>query len=610
MSLPALFIEPGRDWKARIAALDPATAARLAARARSAPLFAHAYAFHLNFRFGGMRPADLLAHAARHGLAGVQIHVEDGEGASLAAMTGPELTAFGAEARRLGLAVHVETSSTEPDDLARTVAIAHATGASAMRCYPRHAGRVSTVIARTIDNLRGLDALDPGRRLRFMLEQHEDLTSAELLRILEAVGNPRLGLLFDFGNMVNAGETPLAALGRQAQWVREVHVKDCLVLPDRGGWAHRACLSDEGHLPMRALLVELLLLGAEEPQVRAFGLEEEEDYFAPALRFRDEEADPHIPARSASFTDPGPGDLATRLQRETEAAERQLRVVRAMLDEIAAEAEKHQDSSMTSPQTLRCPADMVDLAQAMADRVRPVIRRHFRTRIAIDAKDDSSPVTIADREAEQVMREMIAATFPTHGIRGEEFGPHQPDAEWVWVLDPIDGTKSFVSGSLAFGTQIALLHRGLPVLGLIDQPITGERWLGRAGEPTLFNGAPVQSSATGLLAEAVVYTSAPDHFAAAERARYDGLVRQARFSRASHDCYAAGLLALGTVDLLLEGNVHDYDILPQLPIIQGAGGVVTDWEGRPLTDASRFETVLMAGNAGLHAAALAALRNG
>ena len=261
--------------------------------------------------------------------------------------------------------------------------------------------------------------------------------------------------------------------------------------------------------------------------------------------------------------------------------------------------------TLSKPQ---CPAEMTALANAMADAVRPVIRRHFRTRIAVDAKDDASPVTVADREAEQTMRDMIAARFPSHGIRGEEFGLHQPHSEFVWVLDPIDGTKSFVSGSLAFGTQIALLHHGLPVLGLIDQPITGERWLGRAGEPTLFNGASVKTSDTARLAEVVLYTSAPDHFGTAQRARYDRLAGQVRFSRASHDCYAAGLLALGTVDLLAEGNVHDYDILPQLPIIQGAGGIVTDWEGRPLTDAALFDTLLMAANPQLHAKALAALR--
>ena len=124
-----------------------------------------------------------------------------------------------------------------------------------------------------------------------------------------------------------------------------------------------------------------------------------------------------------------------------------------------------------------CPQTCVELANAMADAVREIVRPYFRQRLAIDAKADSSPVTIADREAETAMRRMIGKAFPEHGIRGEEFGVHQAQAEWVWVLDPIDGTKSFISGSLAFVTQIALLHRGAPVLGVIDQPITCERWL-------------------------------------------------------------------------------------------------------------------------------------
>ncbi|KAB2884746.1 MAG: TIM barrel protein [Albidovulum sp.] len=339
MNLTSPIAETAGDWQARVRGLPAEVRTRLAARARTAPLFAHAYAFHLNFRFGGMVPAGLLDWAAARGLPGVKIHVEDGEGHSLNAMSPDQLAAFAARARDLGLEVHVETSSTEARELAATVAISHAVGATSMRCYPRYEGRVSEIIARTIADLRGLAALDPHGRLTFTLEQHEDLTSDELVRIVEAVGNPRLGLLFDFGNMINAGEMPLAALARQAQWLTEAHVKDCLVVADRGGWAHRACLSDEGQLPMRALLVELLLLGADAPRIRAFGLEEEEDYFAPALRFPDEVSDPFIPARSASFTDPGDGDLTYRLRREQVAAERQLVVVRGMLDEIAHLAE-------------------------------------------------------------------------------------------------------------------------------------------------------------------------------------------------------------------------------------------------------------------------------
>ena len=257
-----------------------------------------------------------------------------------------------------------------------------------------------------------------------------------------------------------------------------------------------------------------------------------------------------------------------------------------------------------------CPPEAARFAHAMADKVRPVIRRYFRTRLDIDAKQDESPVTIADREAERIMRDMIASAFPDHGIRGEEFGVHQGGADWVWVLDPIDGTKSFVSGSLAFGTQIALVHRGRPVLGIIDQPITEERWCGQAGASTLFNGAVARTSATRDLGQAIIYTSAVDLYAPPERSRYAALAAAARFSRSSHDCYAAGLLALGTVDLLLEGNVFDYDILPQVTIIEGAGGIVTDWQGAPLANGPRFDTVLMAANAELHAAALKVLQAG
>ncbi|MEI2301997.1 histidinol phosphate phosphatase [Ensifer sp. MJa1] len=242
----------------------------------------------------------------------------------------------------------------------------------------------------------------------------------------------------------------------------------------------------------------------------------------------------------------------------------------------------------------------------MADAAASVVRPHFRKRLVIDAKADASPVTIADRDAEAVMRQMIEAQFPDHGIRGEEFGACRTDAEWVWVLDPIDGTKSFVSGSLAFGTQIALLHRGKPVLGMINQPITGERWLGMGCTATL-NEQPIRTSETTALDEAILYTSALEQFDPAGHNRFAALAAKVRFTRISHDCYAAGLLALGSIDLLIESNVFDYDILPQMPIILAAGGLVTDWEGRPLTAATNFDTVLMAANGDLHQAAVEVL---
>jgi inositol-phosphate phosphatase/L-galactose 1-phosphate phosphatase/histidinol-phosphatase len=250
-----------------------------------------------------------------------------------------------------------------------------------------------------------------------------------------------------------------------------------------------------------------------------------------------------------------------------------------------------------------CPPACLALAHAMADAAAQVIRPHFRTRIAIHAKADASPVTMADRDAEAVMRRMIEAQFPDHGIRGEEFGTCRIDAEWVWVLDPIDGTKSFVSGSLAFGTQIALLHCGKPVLGMINQPITGERWVGAAGVATL-GREPIRTSERTALDQAILYTSALEQFDRPRHDRFSALAASVRFTRLSHDCYAAGLLALGGIDLLVESDVFDYDILPQMPIVQAAGGIVTDWEGQLLKDAPSYATVLMAANGELHRAAL------
>lgn len=331
---------PRPNWRQRMEGLSAESRAKLAARARRAPLFAHAYAFHLNFRFGGMKPLDLAEFARELGLQGLKVHVEDGEQASLARMSDEALLAFGAAVSSLGLELHVETSTTELAGLSDAVRIALATGATSLRCYPRYEGRVSEIVEWTIADLRQLENLDPEGRLRYTIEQHEDLKSAELIQIVEAVANPRLSLLFDFGNMINAFEVPMSALAAQAAHITEVHVKDCLVRPDRGGWAHLACLSGNGDLPMLAMLVELLLLGCDKPQVLAFGLEEEEGYFAPALRFADEARDPFIPARTASFTTIGAGDQEARLRQEVAAAHRQVETVRSLLQKIITQAEK------------------------------------------------------------------------------------------------------------------------------------------------------------------------------------------------------------------------------------------------------------------------------
>ncbi|WP_375740166.1 inositol monophosphatase family protein [Pseudomonas boanensis] len=261
----------------------------------------------------------------------------------------------------------------------------------------------------------------------------------------------------------------------------------------------------------------------------------------------------------------------------------------------------------TSPQAL--PEAALTLAQEMADEARTIIKRYFRTRPAVDAKGDASPVTIADREVERMMRERIEASFPDHGIKGEEFAHRNPQAEWCWHLDPIDGTKSFLSGSLCFGTQIALSHHGEPVLGLIDQPITGERWLASTCRSSVLNDQPIRTSACTELATAVLYTSDPACLQPGQVAAFERLRQAISVTRYSHDCYAAGLLALGQIDLLVEANVYPYDIAAQIPVIEGAGGIVTDWQGNPLQLDGRVN-VLAAANAALHAKALAMLNAG
>lgn len=252
------------------------------------------------------------------------------------------------------------------------------------------------------------------------------------------------------------------------------------------------------------------------------------------------------------------------------------------------------------------PVGIVELANRLADDARPIVRQYFRTRPEIDSKQDQSPVTIADRKIELMMRELITDAFPDHGIRGEEFAAHQALADWCWHLDPIDGTKSFLSGSLCFGTQVALTYRGTPMLGLIDQPITEERWFSQKNVPTTFNGRPVETSACTRLDQAILYTSDLVLFDESRREKFDRLRNEAVLTRYSHDCYAAGLLAMGQTDLLIETGVHAYDIAAQIPIIEEAGGVVSDWFGN-MPQLDRQGDFLAAATPALHAQALALL---
>jgi histidinol phosphatase-like enzyme (inositol monophosphatase family) len=239
---------------------------------------------------------------------------------------------------------------------------------------------------------------------------------------------------------------------------------------------------------------------------------------------------------------------------------------------------------MTQPTHTDLRAELA-LAQRLADTARAIARKHFRSPIEVEQKADLSPVTIADREIETELRRMIRAQFPAHGIQGEEFAAETGN-HFTWVLDPIDGTKSFICGMPVFGTLIALLHGDQAVLGIVESPASLERWVGCIGEPTRFNGQIARTSSCTRLDQARIYTTSPDAFRGDEWRSYDALSRKAALRRFGGDCYSYGLLASGHCDLVIESTLKPHDYLALIPVIEGAGGKVTDWEGRPLGLAS------------------------
>ena len=247
-----------------------------------------------------------------------------------------------------------------------------------------------------------------------------------------------------------------------------------------------------------------------------------------------------------------------------------------------------------------------DVAGRLADAAARIAMKYFRRDLAVDDKTDRSPVTGADREAEAAMRDILGAAFPEHGIYGEEHGKVRIDAEYVWVLDPIDGTQSFVTGKPLFGTLIALTRRGVPVLGVMDAPALNERWVGIEGRPTTFNGAPARVRGCAELSQAWLYATSPQMFPGGDFDAFERLRARVRRAVYGAECYAYGLLASGHVDLVAEATMQPYDFLALAPIVTGAGGVITDWSGEPLTLGSG-DRVLAAGDARIHGAALEVL---
>ena len=244
---------------------------------------------------------------------------------------------------------------------------------------------------------------------------------------------------------------------------------------------------------------------------------------------------------------------------------------------------------------------LVDFAQYLADEAAKKTVPLFRN-VSSETKADGTMVSKADREAEEVMRKLIEINFPEHGIFAEEFGNVRTDAEYVWVLDPIDGTAAFLAGRPLFGTLIGLLHNGEPVLGLLDQPISKDRWLA-ANDETKLGMKTLYSRRCDSLSDAFFATTSPFLFQREEVALVAAITEKCGQTIYGGDCYNYGQLAQGNLDLIIESGLKPYDYLPLVKLVQNAGGVMTDWQGNPL-ELNSDGRVVACGDKNLHSKVL------
>lgn len=236
---------------------------------------------------------------------------------------------------------------------------------------------------------------------------------------------------------------------------------------------------------------------------------------------------------------------------------------------------------------------------------RQILQQEIKLEEGRSIFQSASPCTLADRAAERVMRDLIMATYPNHGVYGEEYGIKDADAEYVWVLDPIDGTRSFITGKPLFGTLISLLHYGTPMIGIIDQCVLNERWVGIAGKESTLNGIPIKTDGVPTLSDAEMYSTTPDMFQPGDAlTKFNTMKGAVRTPHYGCDCYAYALVASGFgADIVVEADLGLYDYCALVPILEGAGGVISDWNGRKLT-LQNHETskgrVLACSNLSLH----------
>lgn len=258
--------------------------------------------------------------------------------------------------------------------------------------------------------------------------------------------------------------------------------------------------------------------------------------------------------------------------------------------------------------------ELISFSETLAELAGTIIGQYFRLPIQIQTKLDKSPVTIADEEVEATIKREIRKRYPEHDILGEEGGLDRGTGkgDLVWVIDPIDGTASFITGKPLFGVLIALLYKGVPVLGILDQPILKERWIGiKDGESfqTTLNNEPIKVRSCAEISSAYLYSTSPHLFSGQSEIAFTKLRNSVKRTNYGCDCYAFGLLSLGFVDLVVEDGMKPWDYLALVPIVEGAGGIFTDWKGNPLRiDPRRPETwpgdCLAAGDEATHAEAV------
>ena len=261
-------------------------------------------------------------------------------------------------------------------------------------------------------------------------------------------------------------------------------------------------------------------------------------------------------------------------------------------------------------------SEFLQFANELADASGIVIQKYFRSKMKVEDKEDDSPVTIADREAETVLRDMISAKFPDHDILGEEHGYEATGSRWKWVIDPIDGTRSFVAGMPIFGTLISLLDHEVPLFGIIDVPIIGERWLGIRNKECLFynnqeTGKAKLCKASGQkkIEQSILYSADPAMFNTSQKPNFDRISSQVKLLRYGGDCYSYGLLASGYIDLVVEADLKIYDVMALVPVVENAGGVITDWQGKNSFNEGWDGCLVAAASSELHSQALMLLQN-